>query len=145
MHIKKSFIVRENSNFYIFFSLRSRIEIKLLLKLEQTLRRLRDQSQDIYQPYSSLNYINKFSKPRLENFRNPSIPVVLNRVGGTEPHKFHTCIHRTLRSCWSFFSANSKHMYINVYCISAQTCVVNQTGEPLKLTHRTPGLRSNPG
>ena len=25
--------------------------------------------------------------------------VVLNLVGGTEPHKFHTCIHRTLRSC----------------------------------------------
>ena len=26
-------------------------------------------------------------------------PVVLNPAGGTEPHKFHTCIHRTLRSC----------------------------------------------
>ena len=25
-------------------------------------------------------------------------PVVLNLVGGTEPHKFHTCINRTLRS-----------------------------------------------
>ena len=26
----------------------------------------------------------------------PSTSVVLNLVGGTEPHKFHTCIHRTL-------------------------------------------------
>ena len=25
-------------------------------------------------------------------------PVFLNLVGGTGPHKFHTCIHRTLRS-----------------------------------------------
>ena len=25
--------------------------------------------------------------------------VVLNLAGGTEPHKFHICIHRTLRSC----------------------------------------------
>ena len=25
-------------------------------------------------------------------------PVVLNLVGGTEPHNFHTCIYRTLRS-----------------------------------------------
>ena len=28
--------------------------------------------------------------------------VVLNSVGGTEPHKFHTCIHGTLRS-WNFY------------------------------------------
>ena len=40
-------------------------------------------------------------------------PVVLKLVGGTEPHKFHTYIHRTLQS-WKniFFSSNSKPMYL---------------------------------
>ena len=28
-------------------------------------------------------------------------------------------------------------MYITIYCISTQTTEVNQTAEPLKLTHRT--------
>ena len=36
-------------------------------------------------------------------------------------------------------------MYITIYSISAQTSGVNQTVEPLKLTHRTPGVPSNPG
>ena len=47
----------------------------------------------------------------------------------------------------AFFSSNAKHvyMYITIHCISAQTSGVNQTGEPLKLTHRIPGVRSNPG
>ena len=36
-----------------------------------------------------------------------------------------------------FSSSNSKHMYLTIYCIIAQTSGVNQTAEPLKLTHRT--------
>ena len=42
-------------------------------------------------------------------WKSSSKPVVLNLVGATGPHKFHTCIHRTLRS-WknkiSFFSSS---------------------------------------
>ena len=45
----------------------------------------------------------------------------------------------------AFFPLNSKHMYITIYCISALESGVNQTAEPLKLTHRTPGVRSNAG
>ena len=44
----------------------------------------------------------------------------------------------------AFFS-HSKHVYITIYCISSQTSGVNQTAEPLKLTHRASGVRSNPG
>ena len=54
------------------------------------------------------------------------------------------------------FSSNSKHVYITIYCISAQTgqaerdvmnhtSGMNQTAEPLKLTHRTSGTRPNRG
>ena len=44
---------------------------------------------------------------RLEHLHDCN-PVVLNLIGGTEPHKFHTCIHRTIRSwknkiCREFF------------------------------------------
>ena len=47
--------------------------------------------------------------------QNRSTTVVLNPFGGTEPHKFHTCIHKRLYS-WKIrmcFSSNSKYMYIN--------------------------------
>ena len=67
-----------------------------------------------------LSYEFKPSKNNSEAFDNDNVEVemtaikdllsdytlnqwfLLNLVGGTEPHKFHTCIHRTLRS-WSFF------------------------------------------
>ena len=38
-------------------------------------------------------------------------PVVLNRVGGTEPHKFHTCIHRTLGSWKNKMCVMNFHFY----------------------------------
>ena len=36
--------------------------------------------------------LNMMMHSSIEGFK----AVVLNLVGGTEPHKFHTCIHRTL-------------------------------------------------
>lgn len=52
-----------------------------------------------------------------------SMSVVLHLVGGNEPHKFHTCIHRSL-------------------CRWKNKCVfLNQTAEPPN--RRTPGLWSN--
>ena len=64
-------------------------------------------------------------------------PMVLNLVGGTEPHKFYTCIHWTLRS-WK-----NKMCVVNfiLFIFIAQKSLA---AEPLKLTHRTPGVRSNP-
>ena len=44
---------------------------------------------------------NPFSIFTLVPYNLPPLPlktVVLNFVGGTEPLKFHTCIHQTLRS-----------------------------------------------
>ena len=61
--------------------------------------------------------------------------VAPNLNGGTEPHKFHTCIHRTLRSC------KNKMCVVNFIYI-AQNLL---STELLELTDRTPGVRSNPG
>ena len=52
------------------------------------------------------------------------ISVVLNLVGGTEPRKFHPCIHRTLR--------NWKTERTHTQCVGVLT-----SAEPLTLTHRT--------
>ena len=54
--------------------------------------------------------------------------MVLNLVGGTELHKFRTCIHRTLRN-WKnkmCFFFQIQNVYITIYCISAQTvpCII---------------------
>ena len=55
------------------------------------------------------------------NYRDQSIDslharsVVLNLVGGTEPHKFHTCIHRTLRS-WKNKMCVVIFIFLNFYC-----------------------------
>ena len=46
-----------------------------------------------------------------------SNPVVLNLVGGTEHHKFHACIHRTLRTWICFSYSNSKLIYITTYIL----------------------------
>ena len=65
------------------------------------------------------------------------ITVINNLVGGTETHKFHTCIHRTLRS-WK-----------NIMCVRNFIlffyCSKSHIADPLKLIHRSAGVRSNPG
>ena len=94
-------------------------------------------------------------------------PVVFNLIGGTEPFELHQCIHRTLRN-WTnkiWFLWN-----IGIYFISAQnepciSCTQNHcvqrtkfhkmmfkivlefltSVELLRMTQRTPGVRSNPG
>ena len=56
----------------------------------------------------------------------------------------------------AFFPSNSKHMYMKMYCVSAETgqaarnvtnhtIRVKQTDESLKLARRIPGARSNQG
>ena len=58
-----------------------------------------------YMWYSS-SFLKHPSFPKLRHalsiifsqFWSKSIQVVLDLFGGTEPHNFHTCIHRTLRS-----------------------------------------------
>jgi len=41
--------------------------------------------------------------------------VVLNLVGGSEPHKFHSCIHRTLRS-WKNKMCVVNFIFFYFYC-----------------------------
>jgi len=51
-------------------------------------------------------------------------PMVSNLWGGTEPYKFHTCIHRAFcnwKSKICFFFSNSQNIDITIYCIIAQT------------------------
>ena len=62
--------------------------------------------------------------------------VVLNLVRGTEPHKLLTCIHGTL-SGWK-----NKICVVN-FILFILTTQKSLAAEPLKLTHRTPGIRSN--
>ena len=60
--------------------------------------------------------------------------VVLNLLGGTKPHKFHTCIHRTRR--WK-----KKMCVVNfIYFYWSKSLAA----KPLKLTRLSPGVRSNP-
>ena len=54
------------------------------------------------------------------------MPVVL--VGGTEPHKFHACIHRTLRS-WK-----NKMCVVN-FIFFTSISQKSLAAEPLKLTN----------
>ena len=73
---------------------------------------------------------------------NLSATVVLNLLEVLNPTG---SIHAFIEPFIVFFFSNSKHMYITIYCIRAQTSGVNQTAELLKLTHQTPGVRWNPG
>ena len=63
--------------------------------------------------------------------------VVLSLVGGTEPHKFHTCIHRNLRR-WKNIMCLVNFIFLT---FNAQNLL---SPNPLILTHRTPGVRLNP-
>ena len=61
-----------------------------------------------------------------------SNPVVFNLVGGTESHKFHTCIHWTLRS-WK------NKMFVVIFFFYFY-CSKSLSAEPLRLTRRIPGF-----
>ena len=91
-------------------------------------------------------------------------PTMPNNVGTC----WDKCWHRLARALVQWFiepfeigkiecavCSNLEHMYISICCGSAQTgqaerdvtdhtSGVNQTTEPLKLTHKVPGARSNP-
>ena len=60
--------------------------------------------------------------------------MVLSLVGGTAPHKFHTCIHRTLR-CWSLFLP-LQIQDICIYNYILYWCT-NERGEPNRRTPET--------
>ena len=63
----------------------------------------------------------------LFNFPIFSRTLILNLVGGTEPHKFDTCIHLTLRN-WKNKICVVNFIYF-YFCSSKSL-----TAEPLKLT-----------
>ena len=68
----------------------------------------------------------------MNRYNQTPIPVVLNLVGGTEPDKFHPCIHRTFRRWKNKLGVVNFVFYF--YCSKSLAT------ESLKLTHRTSGV-----